>query len=452
MTGEADLVDGARRDFATGVTLPLGWRRRQLAGLHTMLQECEDELVDAVVADVGRDRMGVYLADLAPVRAELRHTRRRLARWAAPRRVGVPLVLRPGSAAVEPHPRGVVLVIGAWNFPLLLTLQPLVSALAAGNIVILKPSELAPATSAALARLLPRYLDPEAVHVVTGGVDVSTRLLDQRFDHICFTGSTAVGRVVAAAAARQLTPVTLELGGKNPAIVAADADLVTTARRIAWAKCLNAGQACLAPDFVMVEASVRDVFVDLLVAAVAEAGQGQQARIVRPAQRDRLRDLVRGSGGRLVGASSDLEVNPTTPIIVVDPAADCALMREEIFGPVLPVRTVPSVAEAISILQDAPNPLALYVFTRTPALADAVLAGVRSGTAVVNHALQQLLVPDLPFGGVGDSGMGAYHGRVGFDTFSHLRGVLRKPAGFDLRLMYPPYHRATARVLRRLLR
>ncbi|HEX2806667.1 MAG TPA: aldehyde dehydrogenase family protein, partial [Kineosporiaceae bacterium] len=450
-TSEADVVAGLRAVFDDGHTLPLEWRRRQLNGLQRLVTQRERDLAAAVKADLGRDAMTTFLADIGPVRAEIGHSLRSLSRWASPRRVRVPVALRPGRAAVEPRPKGIVLVIGAWNFPILLTLQPLVSALAAGNVVALKPSELAPETAAVLERLLPAYVDAEAVRVVTGGAEVSTTLLAERFDHIFFTGSTRVGRIVAEAAALHLTPTTLELGGKSPVIVAADADLDVAARRIAWAKCFNTGQACLAPDYLLVEATVRDAFRTRLVEALRGAAAAQPGRIVDRRQFDRLAGLLRDSGGDVVGGAVDEAALRMGPAVVVDPAPNSRLMQDEIFGPILPVVTVPSVDEAVRFVRQRPDPLALYVFTEFSATADAVLAATTSGTAAVNHLLQQLLVPDLPFGGVGPSGMGAYHGRVGFDTFSHLRGVLRRPTTPDPSIAYPPYGPATRRLLRRFL-
>jgi len=450
-TSEADVVAGLRAVFDDGRTLPLEWRRRQLDGLQRLVTQRERDLAAAVKADLGRDAMTTFLADIGPVRAEIGHSLRSLSRWASPRRVRVPVALRPGRAAVEPRPKGIVLVIGAWNFPILLTLQPLVSALAAGNVVALKPSELAPETAAVLERLLPAYVDAEAVRVVTGGAEVSTTLLAERFDHIFVTGSTRVGRIVAEAAALHLTPTTLELGGKSPVIVAADADLDVAARRIAWAKCVNTGQACLAPDYILVEAPVRDAFRTRLVEALRGAAAAQPGRIVDRRQFDRLAGLLRDSGGEVVGGAVDEAALRMGPAVVVDPEPNSRLMQDEIFGPILPVVTVPSVDEAVRFVRQRPDPLALYVFTEFSATADAVLAATTSGTAAVNHLLQQLLVPDLPFGGVGPSGMGAYHGRVGFDTFSHLRGVLRRPTTPDPSIAYPPYGPATRRLLRRFL-
>jgi aldehyde dehydrogenase (NAD+) len=377
---------------------------------------------------------------------EIKHILKHLEAWARPRRASMPLTLQPAKGRIRAEPLGVVLVISPWNYPIQLLVTPLATALAAGNCVVAKPSEVAPACSAVLARLIPQYVDDGAVAVVEGSVPETTALLEQRFDHIFFTGSTEVGRVVMRAAAEHLTPVTLELGGKSPTIVAADADLEVAARRIVWGKFINAGQTCIAPDHVLVEASVRDRLVELMVAAV-ESFYGTDphrspdlARIVSQRHLDRLQDLIDTSGGSIeLGGDSDLRDRYLSPTIICDPDPDSRLMEEEIFGPVLPVLSVESVDDAVAFVNARPKPLALYVFTGSDETAEAVLELTSSGSACVNHCVLQFLPSDLPFGGVGPSGMGSYHGRAGFDTFSNLKSVLVKPVRPDPNLLYPPY-------------
>jgi aldehyde dehydrogenase (NAD+) len=333
-----------------------------------------------------------------------------------------------------------------------LALGPLVGAIAAGNCVVLKPSEHAPASSALLAHLLPLYLDRDAISVLEGDASVSQELIAQGLDHVLFTGGPEIGKKILEAAAPHLTPVTLELGGKSPVIVAADAEVEVAARRIAWTKLLNSGQTCIAPDYVLVDEQVKDRFVTALTATVTQFQQGEPAaqRIVNARQLDRIAGLLDGAGGEVVlGGGVDRAGQSIEPTVIVGPEVSAPLMTEEIFGPVLPVVPVPSVQAAIDFVNARPKPLALYLFTGAKAVKDKVLRSTSSGGAVINHLTMHCLVPQLPFGGVGNSGMGAYHGEWGFQTFSHRKAVLAKPAKPDPSLMYPPYTEAKKRIMRR---
>lgn len=441
-----------RATFATGRTRDLEWRREQLRGVERMLDEQEDVFVAALDADLGRPRVDSFLADLAPSAGEAAYARKHLARWVRPRRTALPLSVLPGTGRYQYEPLGVVLVVGPWNYPVYLTLAPLVAALAAGNCAVVKPSEHAPATTAALARLLPRYLDPDAVAVVTGGPQETQDLLAQGFDHCFFTGSPEVGAKIMAGAAPTLTPVTLELGGKSPVIVAADADVAVAAKRIAWTKLVNSGQTCVAPDYVLVDASVRDQLVAGIAAAVATMRAGQPPlRILDARQTTRLAGLLEGHGGEVVlGGHFDAATATGEPTVVVDPDPGAALMREEIFGPILPVVTVSGVDDAVARVNAGPKPLAAYVFSRSKEVARRVADDVPSGATVVNHLMFHVLAPQLPFGGVGRSGSGAYHGWWGFETFSHRKSVLTKGTRPDLSIIYPPYSRLAERLLRRI--
>jgi len=447
------IVDALRATFRTGRTRDLTWRTAQLEGIERMCAERESEFAAALAADLGRPAVDAWLADLAPTAAESVYARKHLSSWVRPRRVGLPLSVRPGRARYEYEPLGVVLIIGPWNYPVYLTLAPLIAALAAGNCAVVKPSEYAPAVADLLARLLPVYLDPEAVTVVTGGPDETQALLAQGLDHAFFTGSPEVGAKVMAAAAPHLTPVTLELGGKSPVIVAADADVVVAARRIAWTKLMNSGQTCIAPDYLLVEASVRDELVERIVAATKKFRGGATGglRIVDERQARRLAGLLDGCGGTIVtGGRFDPADRLGEPTVVVDPDPSSRLMREEIFGPILPVITVESVDAAIAHVNSGPKPLATYVFSRSKQVAERVTREISCGATVVNHLMFHVLVPQLPFGGVGRSGMGAYHGRFGFETFSHRRAVLVKSTRPDPGFVYPPYGALAARLLRKL--
>ena len=455
----AEVLARLRATFATGRTRPVAWRKQQLHGLRRLLDECEDELVEALRIDLGRPTLEAFVADIGHAKGELRYLHDHVDKWAHPRRVRIPLLAAPGKGEIVPEPLGVALVIAPWNYPIQLLLEPMAAAIAAGNCVVGKPSEIAPACSAALARLVPRYVDGDAIAIVQGGVDDTTALLEQRWDHIFFTGSTVVGRVVAEAAAKHLTPTTLELGGKSPCYVAADADLEVAARRIAWGKLLNAGQTCIAPDYVLVDRGARDALVDQLRAQIDEfyGGDAQHSesygRIVNGRHLARLQRLLGdGAGVVVAGGRVDPDDRYVEPTITVDPDPDGALMREEIFGPILPILTVDSAAEAAAFVNARPKPLALYVFAGSDEPVATMVDGTSSGGVCVNQTLMHILPPTLPFGGVGDSGMGAYHGEAGFAVFSHHKSVLRKPAHPDLKLLYPPYRKLAGKLVRKLLR
>ncbi len=448
-----EAFDTVRRTFTSGRTRPLSWRKAQLKGIERLVVEEETRLVRAMAEDFGKPGVEAWLADLVPVISEAAHARRRLDRWARPRRVWAGKANVPARAWSVPEPLGTVLIISPWNYPVNLALSPLVAAIAAGNTAVLKPSEHTPATSAALAELVPRYVDPQAFTVVEGAVDTATALLGLPFDHIFFTGSTTVGKQVMRAAADHLASVTLELGGKSPVLVAADADLEVAARRIAWGKLLNAGQTCIAPDYVLAERSVADRLVEHLVGAIAQL-QGDdlratRTRIVNDRHLSRLAGLLDGCGGTIVtGGAVDRDQRWLEPTVVVGPDPHAPLMTDEIFGPILPVLSVGSIDEAVNFVNARPKPLALYVFTSSGAIERQVMETTTSGGVCVNHIAMHYLVPELPFGGVGPSGVGAYHGRAGFDELSHHKSVLRRHAHPDLSVIYPPFDAKKERVLR----
>jgi aldehyde dehydrogenase (NAD+) len=447
----AEEVARLRTTFASGRTRDFGWRQRQLAAIERLLEEREDEIAAALHTDLGRSAHYAWLGDIAGTRAEAAFARRHLKRWARRRHTRVPLAMQPGRAFYQYEPLGVVLIIGPWNYPVYLTLGPLIGAIAAGNCAVVKPSEHAPATAALLSRLIPAYLDPDAFAVLEGDATVSQELLAQDLDHVFFTGGPEIGKKVMEAASARLIPVTLELGGKSPVLIAADADLRVAARRIAWTKLLNSGQTCIAPDYVLADASVRDELVRLIQATVAEfqAGEAAGQPIVNLRQLDRIGRLLDQAGPVALGGGVDREAGTIEPTIVVDPDPASPLMNEEIFGPVLPVLSVPSMDAAIEFVNARPKPLALYLFTGSKAVKEKVLATTSSGGVVINHLAMHCLVPQLPFGGVGNSGLGSYHGEWGFQTFSHRKAVLSKPAKPDPSLMYPPYTDAKKKILRR---
>ncbi|MEA5442885.1 aldehyde dehydrogenase family protein [Cyanobium gracile] len=442
-------VAAMRELVGGGATRPLDWRLEQLQRLDHLLESAAQRMVEALASDLGRPEVEASF-ELAALRQELRHTRRHLAGWMRPRRRSLPLWAWPGQGAVRAEPLGCVLIIGAWNYPFDLCLHPLLHALAAGNTAVLKPSEQSPASAALLAKLLASHFPPEVVQVVCGDGAVASRLLEEeRFDHILYTGGERVGRLVMAAAARHLTPVTLELGGRNPAIVLDGADPAITARRLLWGRCLNAGQTCLAPNHVLVMPGVRDA----LVAAFAEQGRalyGQDplaspdlGRIVNADRFERLAGHLaqardRGQvllGGRCDGAMRKIE---PTLVAVEEPQID-PLMQEELFAPILPLLSVGNLEEALALVRRSPKPLALYLFGGGRGERERVLAGTSSGSVVVNDVVVQGGMANLPFGGIGPSGMGGYHGEAGFLTFSHQRAVLSRPLWPDPPVRFPPY-------------
>jgi aldehyde dehydrogenase (NAD+) len=450
----ATLLADLRRVFAVGRTRDLSWRLEQLRGIERLCDERESEIIAALAEDLGRPAVDAWLGDIASTKAEATYARKHLKRWMRRRRVSLPLNQFPGRGWVQYDPLGVVLVIGPWNYPLYLSLAPLVAAVAAGNCAVVKPSELAPATSAVLARLVPEYLDPTAIRVVEGDASVTQALLAEGFDHALFTGGTEVGKKIMAAAAPTLTPVTLELGGKSPVIVAADADIDVAARRIAWVKLLNSGQTCIAPDYVLAEQSIADELVDKIVANVREFRSGDRdasLRIVNQRQFDRIVALIAATDGTVAtGGGSDSSALRIDPTVIVDPSPTDPVMADEIFGPVLPVLRVNSLDAAADFVNSKPKPLALYLFTGSRLLAQTFIDRIPSGGVVVNHVAMHCMVPQLPFGGVGASGMGAYHGRWGFETMSHRRAVLAKRPRPDLRAMYPPYTDRAVKFMRKV--
>jgi aldehyde dehydrogenase (NAD+) len=454
MSATGQAVAELRQVFASGRTRPLQWRLDQLSGIERLVTEREPEIAAALAADLGRPAAEAWLGDIASTKAEAAYARKHLKKWMHRQRSSLPMAQLPGRAWVQYDPLGVVLIIGPWNYPVYLSLAPLVGAVAAGNCAVLKPSELAPATSSLLARLVPEYLDRDAIRVVEGDASTTQALLAQGFDHAVFTGGTEIGKKIMAAAAPTLTPVTLELGGKSPVIVTADADIDVAARRIAWVKLMNSGQTCIAPDYLLADYRIADALVGKIVANLREFRSGERdpaLRIVNKRQFNRLVALISATDGTVVaGGGSDPAALRIEPTVIVNPSPTDGVMADEIFGPILPVLSVESQDHAVNFVNSRPKPLALYVFTSSPQQGRDMVDRIPSGGAVINHVAMHCLVPQLPFGGVGPSGMGAYHGRWGFETLSHRRAVLTKTTKPDPRLVYPPYTDRALKLMRRL--
>ena len=435
-------LEQQRTFFASGKTKPLEFRLTQLTKLKQAIIERQADIVAAAKADLGRPEFEAYfeIATLSEINLALK----KLKAWMKPKRVKSTLENFPSSAWTQPDPLGVVLIIGPWNYPFQLMVSPLVGAIAAGNCAILKPSEHAPHTAKVVAELITDTFDPSYITLFEGDASVSQQLLAEKFDHIFFTGGTAIGRIVMAAAAKHLTPVTLELGGKSPCIVDADINLDHAAKRIAWGKFINAGQTCIAPDYVLVDRTIKDAFLEKLTAAIREffgddpSQSSDLSRIINQKQFDRLMGLL-DSGTTIIGGKTDAGTRYIAPTVLDNVTWESPIMQDEIFGPILPVLTYERFDQTLTQINARPKPLALYLFTRDQTKQQQVLTGTSSGGVCLNDTVLHIGVPDLPFGGVGQSGMGSYHGKATFDTFSHYKSVLKKTFWFDLDWRYAPY-------------
>lgn len=440
----ASLVEDQRAAFRTGFTRDIAFRREALKALRKAIVRAEKDILAAMHEDLGRPRLEAYASEVAMLLREIDTTLKKLWTWAKPQRVGSPLVSFRARSRIQSEPFGSVLVIAPWNYPVQLALGPLIPAIAAGNCAVVKPSEAAPHSSAVIARIIREAFPPHHVAVFEGDEATAETLLDQHFDMIFYTGGAGVGRRVMEAAARHLTPVVLELGGKNPCIVTADTDLEVAARRIAWGKFINAGQTCVAPDFVLADAAIRDELQEKLIAAITRF-YGKQpfespdfGRIVNARHFDRLTDLMEGATFA-AGGKSDREARYIAPTIATGIDWSHPLMAGEIFGPVLPIMSYEDLDTELVILRNRPKPLALYVFSDDRATQERILRAIPSGGAAINDTISQVMNQRLPFGGVGESGMGAYHGKAGFDAFSHRRAILSRPFRPEGKLVYPPY-------------
>lgn len=429
--------------FQSGATLPLEFRLAQLRSLYRGIKRFEPQILEALRSDLGKSAEESYMSEIGMCLTEIRHTARHLREWSRPQRVPTPLMHFPGSSRIVREPRGVCLIIAPWNYPFLLAVGPMISAIAAGNCVTLKPSEYAPATAAVLEKMLDVCFEGRFCRTVTGGAEVSAAETARPYDMIFFTGSTAVGRKVMAAAAQNLTPVVLELGGKSPCIVDETADLSVAAARIIWGKCLSSGQTCVAPDYVLVARSRKDALIREMQKAICRfygedpCENSAYPRIVNERHFDRLAAMLPEDpavGGRVDRES--LKIEPT--LIETTLNDQSPLMTEEIFGPLLPIVPYDNIHEALGYILSRPRPLALYLFSRNRKLQRRVVETIPFGGGCINDTISHITTPYLPFGGTGDSGMGAYHGRCGYETFTHAKSILSKPFRPDLPVRYPP--------------
>lgn len=446
-----------KQTYSQEVTRALCWRKEQLLALKRCLVERENEFVEALNKDLGKSYAEAYTTEIGFLLAEIRHTLKHLSGWLKVKRVSTPLAAWPAKSFIQPEPLGTVLIMGAWNYPLQLTVGPYIAALAAGNCAILKPSELSPHTSAAMAKYLPQYLDNDALAVIEGDKEVASALLDLPFDHIFYTGGELVGKVVMAAAAKHLTPVTLELGGKSPCIVGEDTNIEVTARRIVWGKWLNAGQTCVAPDYVLVSHANAQALKTALIAEIKQQFGDNPlmspdlGTIVNERHFQRLRQYLIGEDV-ICGGDADTEALKLAPTIVWNPSIDSPVMTEEIFGPILPIIVRDDLDTQLQLVKRRAKPLALYLFSHSQDIVDKVVQHTSSGSVCVNDVMMFMTNPELPFGGVGNSGMGRYHGKAGFDTFSHHKPVMHRRFAFDVPFRYAPMKKWKFSLLKRLLK
>lgn len=438
------VIERQRLFFASGKTRPVPFRLAQLKKLKETLKKNESAMLLALSKDLGKSAFESYTAEIGFIYEEINLMLKKLQRWAKPKRVATPMLMQPGSSRIYTEPKGVVLIIASWNYPIQVSLAPLLAAISAGNCAVLKPSELAPATAGLLQRIIEQCFSPDYCAVVQGGVSETQELLTYRFDHIFFTGSTPVGKIVMLAAANHLTPVTLELGGKSPCIVDHGVDLEVTARRIVWGKFYNVGQTCIAPDYVLVPSALKVSLLSHMKKAIGDfygsdpAKSPDYGRIIHTRHFDRLCALMQGMSV-FAGGGADRETRYIAPTLLDKVTLDAPIMQEEIFGPLLPVLEYETLDQALQVVKQRPHPLACYVFTQDPKTEERVLQEISFGGGCINNTLLHLLNPNMPFGGIGPSGLGAYHGRFGFETFSHHKSIYKSPQWIDISLKYPPY-------------
>lgn len=449
------ILDSQRALFASGVTLEYDYRYNALGALYDAVASHEKEIMAALHADLGKSETESYMCEIGLLLSDIRYLRRNLRSFMKPKRRRVGLTLFPGHGELRRSPYGVTLIMSPWNYPLLLLLEPLAASLAAGNTAVLKPSAYAPESSAVIAKLIGETFTPDYVACVTGGRSENTSLLAQRWDKIFFTGGSRVGREVLRSAAENLTPVALELGGKSPVIIDDTADIRLAAKRIVSGKFLNCGQTCVAPDYVLCFESVHDAFIDALRAEVAKQypnalRDNTYGHIITSRHFERIVGLI-DPAKVIVGGRSDAMTLKIEPTVMDGVTPDDAVMGEEIFGPVLPVLTCSGLDEAIEFIESRPRPLALYIFTRSRENEQKVLTRCRFGGGCVNDTIMHLVTDAIPFGGVGESGMGAYHGRWGFEEFTHLAGIYHRTGARESSVRFHPYPDNALRMLRKLL-
>ncbi len=444
-----------RTFFASGTTLPIAWRKEQLKNLKAGILSHEPMILEALSLDLGKSDFEGYATELGVIYEQIDYTLKHIDRFSDKKRIRSSLISFPSKAYTVAQPLGVVLIMSPWNYPFHLSIAPLVSAMAAGNCAIVKPSRYSAYTSKVLKTLLAKLFPSNYIATFEGGSEMNQELLSHRFDHIFFTGSPHVGKIVMERASRTLTPVTLELGGKSPVIVDAHCNISLAARRIVWGKCLNAGQTCIAPDYVLVHKSVQKLLIEEMKQAItAMYGSDplhneELGHIINDKHFSRLVTLM-GQGKLAWGGQLDPKTRKIAPTILVDVPLDSDLMQQEIFGPLLPIISYNTFSEAVAFVAQRPHPLALYLFSENKEHQKIVVSSLLYGGGCINDTVMHLSNPRLPFGGVGESGMGCYHAKNGFDTFSHTKSILQSKTWLEIKLRYAPY-RGKLTLLKRLL-
>ena len=452
----SNAVERQRTFFRSGATMEFSFRKSQLGKLRSLITENEDRIHKALASDLHKPTFEAFATETGQVLSEIRHALQNLKKWMEPKNTGTPLSFFPATSSIRCEPRGVALIIAPWNYPFQLIMAPLVGSISAGNCTIVKPSELAPATSEVINSLLTGYFQPEYVLTITGDAEVGKELLTKKFDHIFFTGSTTVGISIASAAAKSLTPVTLELGGKSPTIIDDTANVTLAARRIVWGKFLNAGQTCIAPDYVLVPKSLKSAFVSRVTSTINHfysnnsKSSPDYSRIINERNFNRLLNYLE-EGRVLVGGETDRNELFIAPTVIDDLPMNAKALQEEIFGPILPLVTYETLDDAIEWISQHPDPLALYIFSNNRTNQTKLLKTLPFGGGVINDVLIHFSNPELPFGGRGRSGVGNYHGKFGFETFSHRKPIVNGSTLFDPKLRYPPY-RNKLQWLKKLMR
>ena len=450
-----ELVNNQRDYFNTNQTKDIKLRVNTLKQLLHVLKSNEELLYEAIYKDFKKSKFEVFETELGLVYGEIKLSINEVENWSRKQQVPTNLANMPASSYIIPEPLGVSLVIGAWNYPYMLSLHPMVSAIAAGNTVIIKPSELSPKTSAVMAQIINSNFDSNYLHVVEGGIPESTELLKQKFDKIFYTGSTQVGKIIYRAAAEHLTPVTLELGGKSPGFVTDDASIKITAQRLVWGKFLNAGQTCVAPDYLLVDSKIKDKLIaEIKIQIIKIHGENPEnsealTRIINKHHFERLVQLIDPSKV-IIGGQSNIDSLYIAPTVMDKVEFSDLIMEDEIFGPILPIITFTDLNWAINQVKSRPKPLALYVFTESKKIKNKLLNEISFGGGGINETLVHLANHNLPFGGVGSSGTGNYHGKFGFDNFSHQKAIHDKPTWFEPGLKYPPYTEFKFKIIKKL--
>jgi aldehyde dehydrogenase (NAD+) len=453
------IFEAQKLFFNSQATKSYYFRKAQLLKLKEMIKAHEQEVISALSRDFGKPDFETYVTEIGFLYDEINYTLKHLKSWMKPKKVGTSLIHFPSRSKILYEPKGVTLVIGPWNYPFQLLLAPVIASIAAGNTCIIKPPEETPYISNLIAKIIPQYFKSEILAVVTGEgkIVVPELMQNNRFDHVFFTGSVPVGRIIAKMAAEELVPVTLELGGKSPAIIDEKTNLTVASRRIAFGKLINSGQTCVAPDYLLVHENIKDVFIDELKATIIQfygispTESKDLTQIVNQKRYDKLKTYLK-EGKIIFGGAFDDEKRKIEPTIIVDVSEADSLFHEEIFGPILPVFTYKSNDEAVNFIQKNPDPLAFYLFTSSKKTEKYFLDRVRFGGGSVNNTIVHLANPELPFGGIGNSGNGSYHGKSGFMAFSNEKSILKSGTWFDLRKKYPPFDKNSMKMIRFLMK